>query len=267
MKRRRLDMTLVLASFLILAAASAPMAHCADKKVMLQKANQAYYNLKNNGLIEFSCQVLPDWDAAYKDIKMDAVGRDQVLPIAKQMRFQVAVGPSGAASVSHQSGGAPPSEEVAERLRKITGGMEHMLSGFFRTWSQLMINSPLPGSDSEYQVDELSNGYRFTADAETVHMAVFTNREFVIDSMEAKTSEFEGTVYPKFAKHAGGLLLDSYEGTYTAAGASPQKLSVKIQYQEVQGLPLPRTITMTMSLPQGRLAEPLTLTECQIKKK
>jgi hypothetical protein len=130
-----------------------------------------------------------------------------------------------------------------------------------------MINPPFPGSDSEYQMEELGNGYRLTADAQKIHVAVSMNRDFVIDTTEVKASEFEGTVHPQFVPHMGGLVLVGYDATYKSTSNHPQQLSVKIQYQEIEHLTLPRTVTADMSLPQGRLEESFTFSNCQVKKK
>jgi hypothetical protein len=251
---------------LAVAAICAPVAACADKSEVIRKVNGAYYSLNRNGFIEFSCQVLPDWDATYKDLKMDAVGRDQLIPAAKQTHFSVAVGPTGAVSVSHQSDVAPPSEELAKRLRETTSGVDQILTGFFETWSQFMVNSLLSGSADEYQMEETSKGYRFTADAKDTHAAISMDQDLVIDIVEAKTPEFEGTVHPHFIPHAGGLVLASYESNY-GKGSNSQALSVRIEYQDIEGLPVPRTMTMTMSLPQGKLNEPIVFADCRVKKR
>jgi|SRR5579872_685669 hypothetical protein len=256
----------VLVSF-VFAASFAPNVWCSDKKAVLEEVNRKYYNLRANGLTEFSCQVVPDLDTAYKDIKMDAVGRDQVLPIAKKVSFRVVVGQSGAASVSHQFSEAPPSDEIAGRLGQIANGIEQMVTGFFQTWSQLMINSPLPGANTEYQMEDLQDGYRFTADEGKTHVAVSMNHALVIDSLEAKTPDVEGTVHPRFVNGNNGLVLESYQAVYTTASSDSQELSVKVTYQEVDGLSLPQTITLTMALPQGRLQAPIVFRSCQVKKK
>jgi hypothetical protein len=95
MKPEKHNAAVFLISYVVLAAVYVPVASCADKKVVLQQANQAYYNLRDNGLVEFSCQVLPDWDSAFRGWKLDAVGQEQVLPTLKQMHFRVTVGPNG----------------------------------------------------------------------------------------------------------------------------------------------------------------------------
>ena len=244
--------------------AIAPTANCADKKAIQQQTNRAYYNLKSHGLAEFRCNVLFDWDGSFSGMKTDATWKETILPIAKQMKFQVSVGPTGAASVSHEFGQAPPSQAVADRLRQVSEGIDQMLGGFFETWSQLMIKPPLGGDPEAYQVEENPDGYRIT---DKDNSAITMKRDFVIDTVEAKTSEFEGVVRPKFFKSADGeLLMESYDVAYTANGGASQRLSVAIQYQTVDGLLLPRTIKMSMALSQGQLDWPMTLDSCQVKK-
>ncbi len=256
---------ILIASFLC--AVICTPAWSADKKEVIQRARQSLYSLKTDGLIEFSCQASLDFDAAYKDIKMDDIGRTQMLPAARNIRFQVAVGPSGAANVSHQFAEAPPNQEVADRLKNVAGGMEQIISGFFQTWSNLMIGSPFTGSPDEYQVDELPDGYRVMADAGTTHVEILLDRNYMLTSLAARTSDFDGTVRPHFTKRKDASLLQSYDATYKTTGASSQDLSMKIEYQDLEGLPIPHTIEVIMTLPQGHIDAPITLSNCQVKKK
>ena len=88
----------------------------ADPKEIVRKARQSYYSLKAEGLVQFQCQVLPDWDSIYKEQPPDALGRDQLLPILKKTRFKVVFTPGGAPTVSH-SEVTPPNKEVASRIQ------------------------------------------------------------------------------------------------------------------------------------------------------
>jgi len=131
-----------------------------DKEEFIKQARKSYYNLPNAGLKEFRCEVTPDWDATFKALKTDQVGRDQVLPILRKTHFQLVVGPQGASTVSHQSEIAPPNEQVAERVREAISGMEQLLTGFLQTWSQFMINVPIPDGADGYQSENLGDRYR-----------------------------------------------------------------------------------------------------------
>jgi X-X-X-Leu-X-X-Gly heptad repeat protein len=255
------------AAAVVFVATFAPNVWSSDKKAVLEEVNRKYYSLKTNGFTEFSCRVAPDFETFYKSMNLDAAARDRVLATAKKVSFQVVVGPTGAASISHQFSEAPPSNEVAAGLSQIADGVEQMVSGFFQTWSQLMINSPLPGASNEYQMEDLRDGYRFTAEDGKTHVAISMNHDLVIDSIEAKTPQFEGTVRPKFVDSNNGLVLDSYQAVYKTASSDAQELSVKITYREIEGLSLPKTITLTMALPQGKLEAPIDFLSCQVKKK
>ena len=237
-----------------------------DKKEVIRRAAQSLYNLKARGLLQFSCRVSPDFEATYKDIKMDDVGRKQVLPAAKNVQFQVVVGPSGAANVSHIFTEAPATQEIGDRLQKISAGMEQVVSGFFQTWSSLMIKSPFSGSPDDYQLEENSDGYHLIADAANTHVEIVLDRGFTPTSVVVRSSEFDGTVHPHFEKLKDESILRSYEATYKTNGGSAQDLTVKVDYQDVEGLALPRTIEAIMALPQGHIDAPITLSNCQAKK-
>ena len=72
---------------------AAPVLTVADRQGNYPQGTQSYYSLKAEGLIEFQCQVLPDWDAIYKDQPLDPLGRDQLLPVLKKTYFQVVFTP------------------------------------------------------------------------------------------------------------------------------------------------------------------------------
>jgi hypothetical protein len=251
-------------STLLALSLSVTLARGADKKTIIEQTNRAYYNLKARGFVGLDCEVMPDWEPTLSGFTSDAAARKQVLPLVKQIKFQVAVGTSGAASVSHQFSQAPPSEEAAEGLRQVSEGIEQVISGFFQTWSQLMVNPPI---SDEFQMEETSDGYRFTSDAAKTHAVMLVQPNFVIKSIEAKTPEFEGTVYPQFVAHEGGLVPASYQSSIKLNGAAAQQVSVKVQYQDVDSLTLPLSVSVSVMGVNGLLTFPMTFSHCQVKKK
>ncbi|HZC22268.1 MAG TPA: hypothetical protein VE866_02935 [Candidatus Binatia bacterium] len=166
--------------------------------------------------------------------------------------------------MSHQFSKAPATDEVAERLQKIASGMEQMVTGFFQTWSNLTIT--FSDVNNEYQMEELPEGYALTSNARNQQVMVLLTRDMLLTTLSAKTSAFEGTLHPQFSPHEGGLLLKSYDASYKA-GTSCQDLSVKIDYQEIEGLPIPHMVEMVMTLPQGHMDAPITFTNCKVTKK
>jgi hypothetical protein len=240
--------------------------NAADSKEILRRAPLAYYSLKREGLIDFRCQITPDWDSFYKSVKTDAVGREQLLPILKTMRFQVAVGPDGAATVSHQSDAAPPSEAVADRIRRSTDGMEQVMTGFFQTWLQFMINSLFPDPDGKYQLQDFGDKFVLTLHEGKTDVVESMSRDLVIDTVKATAPEFEGTVNPTFAQNKKGLVLSGYVGnTKATSSGNSQHISIKIDYSEVQGLTLPRTVMAEVALQGAPIEIIVSFSDCHIK--
>jgi hypothetical protein len=239
----------------------------AARDKLMREARLAYYNLHTRGLREFSCQVLPDWDAMYKNLKVDAAARDQVLPILKKVGFRVLVGPTGAASVSHQFNAAPPSEAIAERVRQSTGGIEQVVAGFFQTWSAFAFGSFFPEASPNLQVEEAGNKYRLRQkDASTDALVVMT-KDLTIEHSNVESSKVSGSVDPVFAATKEGLLLTSYDSKVRIRDQAPEMfLKVKISYQRVGGYQLPSVVNAAVNLPRGQQVPlPLTFANCQVK--
>ena len=229
-------------------SALVPLAHGIDKKDIVRQARQSYYSLNSEGLMGFRCEVLVDWDSTFKTLKTDAVGREQLLPILKKTQFDLLVGENGASTVSHRSDMAPANEEIAERLRRVTSGIEQILTGFMHTWSGFMMKSPVPESESEYQVQDLGeHGYRLALKQGTADVAISMTRDYAIEAMQVTTPEFEGTVRPRFSRKKNGFVLIGYDAVYKAASGSPQQVSVKVEYKDVEGFNLPSTVAATVN--------------------
>ena len=237
----------------------------ADRKETIRQARASYYNLKDEGLTEFRCEVQLDWDSMYKSLKTDAVGRDQLLPILRKVHFQVVVGPDGASTVSHQSELAPQTEEVADRVRRSIAGAEQILTGFLQSWSPLVFTSPFPNIDSEYQLADLGDKFVLNYKEGTASVITSMSHDFAIEELKVTTPELEGTVRPKLSRNKKGFVLVGYDGSYKAASGTPLQLAVKIEYRNVEGLDLPGTVDATISLP-NIVNVHLTFLDYQVKR-
>jgi hypothetical protein len=238
-----------------------------DRREIVRQARESYYSLKNEGVSEFRCDVIPDWDPMFKNLKTDPVFLDQVLPILKRTQFRVLVGPTGSSTVSHESETAPPTEEVAERVRGSVSGIEQILTGFFHTWSALAFNLPFPDVDSEYQVEDLKGKLNLTYKEATASVATTMTHDFAIDEMKVKTPDLEGAIRPQLSKNKKEFHLIGYDATFKATTGPPQQLTVKIDSQTLEGFELPSKVRAAMTLAVGPVEFPFVLTNCQIKKR
>src|SRR5215475_14674848 len=111
----------------VLLLATSSLGQVTESKEMVRRARNAYYSLQDVGIVEFGCDLKPDWDAAFKTLKLDRAGREQLLPILKSTRFRVLIGPAGSSLLSREADSAPPNEEIADRARKSLAGFEQMI--------------------------------------------------------------------------------------------------------------------------------------------
>lgn len=239
----------------------------AARDKLMREARQSYYNLPSHGLKEFSCQVLPDWDAFFnnKILKVDAAGRDQLLPALRKERFRVVVGATGAASVSRQSGAASSSAAVAARVRQSTSGIDQMVTGFFQTWSSYAFGSLFPEDSSGLQVEEAANKYRLTRTSASSEILIVMNKDLTIEHTDVESSKVSARLDPAFMSTKEGLLLTSYKGKVNMLDQA-WDASGKISYQTVGGYQLPHIVNTVVGLPGGQqLALPLTFANCQVK--
>jgi hypothetical protein len=246
--------------------AGAQLAPAAAGKLM-REARQSYYNLPSRGLKEFSCQVLPDWDEMYNNmrLKVDGVGRDQFVPIMKKVRFRVLVGATGAASVSHQLDVAPPSQAVAARVRESTAGIDQMVTGFFQTWSSFAFGSLFPETSGSLQVEEAGNKYRLTHKGASTDVLIVMNKDLTIEHEKVESSKASASIDPIFTATKEGLLLTGYDGKVSMLDRE-WGTSGKISYQTVGGYQLPHVVKAMLSVPGGRqLPLPVTFANCQVK--
>jgi hypothetical protein len=197
---------------------------------------------------------------------IDAVGRDEVLPILRRTHFFVVIDPTGSSTVSDESDTAAATEEVAERVRTSVAGVEQMLTGFFHIWSGLVFDSPFADVDSEYRVEDLGGQVRLSLKEGSASLVTLLARDFAITELKATTSELEGTVRPHWSKEQNKFSLISYDATYKGASGAPQELTVKIDTQIVDGFELPAKVAVSMTLPSGAIDFPFNFTNYQVKK-
>jgi hypothetical protein len=233
---------------------------------IVRRARLSYYSLKKQGLLEFRCNALPDWDLTYKSVKADKIGIEQLLPILQKTRFKVVLGPDGASTISHESDVAPPDEIVAERVRDSISGMEQVLTGFYRTWSQFVVNTLLPDEDGKYIVDELDGKYRLSDNEGATDMVTTMDREFRIERIEVTSPQFNATFKTQWSNTAKGLLLAAYDAEIKTASAS-SVLSVKIDYDEIEGFELPSAIEAAVQVAQGKVPIRIDFAGYEVKKR
>lgn len=237
----------------------------ADRQAIIRKARESYYSLKAEGLIEFQCHVLPNWDAIYKDQPLDALG--QLLPVLKKTYFQVVFIAGGTPTVTPHSEITPPNEELASRLQKTINDVQQVITGFLNEWSLFAMTPPLPEIDGDYQLQDSGGRYHLAYKHGSGDVATTMNHDFAIEELNFSSAQVNGSILPILAREKSGFVFVGYNATYLGTDNDSLQSSVTIENQVVEGLELPAEVKATFPSATGKLTVPLTFTDYKVKKR
>jgi len=240
----------------------------AAKKETVRQARQAYYSLRNEGLIEFQCSLSPNWDALIADQrKKDPSAADAGLKTLNQIHFSMSLGPDGAVEVTHNNVPAQ-NDEAAKGFDQIYVGMEQMVKGFFQTASPFILSPPFPEVDSEYQLEEQGTQYRLSYKEGTADVVTTMSKDFAVTALKVSTAEFDSSIQPRFIKTARGFLLAGYVADYQSKSPTEAThLNVQMAYQEISGLQLPSNLNLSGTYGGSPFAVEVTFSGYQVKKR
>jgi hypothetical protein len=245
---KRLILALCASSAFAFVLSAFAAAQQTDKTEILKKARQSYCSLKDQGLTEFRCTMLPNWEVLLADqLKSDPTSLNAAVQKLQALHFGLSLGLDGSAKVTHNEIPAE-NEQIASGLKQIYSGMEQMASGFFRTWSGYMMSPSLPEPSAEFQLEEIGTDYRISYKDGGADVTTTMGKDLVISVQRVKTADSDTTLKPKFKKSAKGLILVGYQASYRGVtSAETAELEVTIDYQEVNGLQLPQEILLAGS--------------------
>jgi hypothetical protein len=251
------------------AVPAAPGVDDADKKEIVKQAHAAYYNAKTQGLIEFQANVAPNWRIVLKDqLATNPEGAEKALKMLNGIHFTVSLDPQGIIKVAHRADVAPANESAAKGFEQIFTGMEQTMSGFFDTWKPFMFTSPFPEVDSEYQLVEKENQYYLSYKEDATDVVTTMSKDFAISELKVTAAGFKSSLKPRFKKGPQGFLMTGYTATYQGATATDTvQLQVEIDYQEVNGVQLPRSLNLSGNYQGTAFAMEMTFSNYDVKKR
>lgn len=224
--------------------ATAMRAQTTDNKEIVRQARQSYYSLKDQGLAEFQCTAVPNWQVLLTEQKLDADTVNRATLLLNKIHFVVSMAAGSDAKVTHNEVTAE-NPEVAKGLSQIYSGMEQMTTGFFQTWTAFTITPALPEIGAAYQLEKNGAEYRLSYKDGTADIVTMLDRDFAISYLRTTTPEFDSTLRPQFKKTAKGLLLTGYRATYVGkSAADTTELQIAIDYQTVSDFQLPQRLDL-----------------------
>ena len=245
MKHRSFGLCALLLLACGLAAAQSPVP-AADSKKVVEKARQAYYNLRTAGLDEFRATIKPNWELVLKDqLKADPEKGQAAVKLLNGLHFSMLLDKDGKVTVTHHTDTEPANEQQRQGFDQIYSGMDQAITGFFTTWSVFMLGPPLPAVDSKYQLEDLGVQYRISYKDGQSDVITTMGKDMIITEVKVNSAEFISSVRPQLTRSAKGFVLSGYSADYKpTSGPGVVKLDLKIQNQAVNGLQLPVNLVL-----------------------
>ena len=249
----------VLASIMFLLAGQ-QLFGAVDEKAIADQMRDDYYNLRSEGLEELSCQVQPDWDALLRAFNAGAAA-EQLLPELRGVHLNVAIGADGAVTISHEPELVAPGQ-ISDKLNVVVGGLEDMLAEFFQIWSPFALTPLIPEDDQGVAMEETADGYRFTIRSREMQLALSVSPDLRVTEGQFRGPQMDLTAKPQFTALQRRVAIDGLDVT-TRAGAGMAEMKDLIELQEIEGLELPKTVTLSL----GPMVVPLHFGHYEIRKR
>jgi hypothetical protein len=233
-----------------------------NKTEIIKQAGQSYYGLRKAGLLEFQARVTPTWEVSVKGIE----SHPEALKLLKGLKFSMTLTTDDRVNVSYEASTPAPNATVEAGFKQIFSGVEKLLSGFFDSWNLFMLNSPLPQADREYELKDLGSTYLLTYRETDADVTITMTKDFSITELKVISPRFKSSILPQFTKTEGGFVLTGYSANYVPIeGPGKVELNLQIDYQNVNGLKLPRTIRVHSTLDAEPNETELTFGDYQVK--
>jgi hypothetical protein len=245
-----------------------PAQAVANKQSVLSQARQSYYNLRSEGVLTFECSVTPNWELLLQEQrKQDADSADAAIKILGQLRFTASLAADDTVKLTHND--LPgQTQQMADALQQIYGGMEQMTSGFFDTWKLFMLNHPFPEVSSEYQMESVGPQYRLSYREGDSDVVTTMGRDFAINNLKVTTTQFDSSIQPRFTSSPKGFVLSAYDANYQSQNPDEAtQLKVLMGYQEVSGVQMLQKLNLSGAYGGKPFAVELTFSDCQVMKK
>ena len=185
-----------------------------------------------------------------------------------QIQFTITAGVDKQTTVAHTTVAAD-NDQMAAGLAQVYSGMEQMVTGFFDTWSPFMVTSMLPDPDSQYALQKVGSQWALTykEDSDT-DVTTMMGDDLAVRDLQVVTPQFKSDIQPQFTGSSEGRLLTAYQATYF--GQTPDEntvLQVRIDYQSVNGLNLPKSLNLSGTYGTSAFAIAVTFVDCSATKR
>jgi hypothetical protein len=233
-----------------------------DKRDILKRAADSYYNLPKEGLANFHCAVAPNFKDVEDELReSNPEAADAWSKELAQIHIVVTVAADGKATLSRN--------DISDANLKVIGDdTDQMITEFFQRWSPFVMGSAFPPPDSEYEIEELGSEYRLSFKNGSAISVIMLDKDLSVGVRMITGPELNIATWPQFTKTAKGFLPASIDTDLRVPGqGAATHVATSITYQEVSGFQLPKTIRNEITSGENSDEIEVELTGCTANKR
>jgi hypothetical protein len=214
---------------------------------IISQVNAAYYNLKQQGLQELKCEVTGTvFDQIKETYKLKYPATDPRNNILNSIKFYLVFDKNSGLNVRITPYTPTEDADFNKVVQEATGTIYGQTTFFSEIWGSFIIERIFEKKDLNYTIDKLSNGYNISYEGkkpgEVIKISLDSNFRISQESLLINNETIKITPY--FISSGQGLLIQGYEYDFNNGNG---KNSATIDYQEAEGLQLPKQVAIQIT--------------------
>lgn len=236
---------------------------------ILLAAGKAYYNLPNEGLVEYQCAAVPDWQAMLAtELHTDIPADHPAVKMLQGIHFWLSLDQQGSPKLTHKLDSPVTDPKAQEGINQTVSGVEQVLGGFSQSVAPFLFTSMLPKPGDKYTYEARGTSHFLAFKEGTDDVALTLREDLTVSEAKVTTAQLSATMRPQFSKTEKGFLVTQIDSDYKLAGDTAfTNVVMKMEYSTVQGLQLPSKLTVDTQTGGAAHKMVIVFTDYEVKKK
>lgn len=224
----------------------------AADNALVAKAATMYYSTAKAGLTGFDCSVHPDWRQIYTTAHSGQPTADDDKQVALLNGVAIALHAHMDGSATLDWTPAPGSASDADStslLNQMHAATEQTLEGFVEFWAPFVDGSVIPSNTNGLTVTHAPSTFTLHAEQGGTSVTEVFSNDLLLEEYDVITSGEVVKFEPTYKATPQGLLVERFLAHIQKTGdpsAPVQEMHVGIQYQTIEGFPIPARLHMEL---------------------
>ena len=215
---------------------------------ILARAGNLYYSTEKTGLDSFVCAIHPDWNALFLSADKSVTASDPRIVLLNSVKITLHGRLKGTPSLDWN----PPAVQDKNSIKLLDDmhqATEQTLMGFMQFWTPFVDGSAVPASSEGLEMTRTEQRFKLHAITGDTDVTEELDNRLLLKHFNVVMSMATVNFVPAYKSTDKGLLVNSFVANIQPAGSPPEKaqeMHVAIDYQTVDGFPLPARLNMNV---------------------